>query len=75
MLAVLKRSRSAPEIELAPGAAVEAARGLNRAAGMLAASVLMDSAVEHYRGSFHNKAMYAPLASSALSLCRPPWPR
>jgi hypothetical protein len=35
---------------------------------MLAASVLMDSAVEHYRGSFHNKAMYAPLVSSALSL-------
>ncbi|HEY5411919.1 MAG TPA: hypothetical protein VIJ94_14450 [Caulobacteraceae bacterium] len=41
---------------------------MNRAASMLAASVLMDSAVEHYRGSFHNKAMYAPLVSSALSL-------
>ena len=36
MLPCLKRSRPAPEIELAPGAAVEAARGLNRAASMLA---------------------------------------
>jgi hypothetical protein len=44
------------------------ARRLNRAAGMLAISVLADSAVEHYRGSFHNKAMWAPLVSSALSL-------
>ena len=45
-----------------------AARRLNRAAGVLAASVLADSAVEHYRGQFHNKAMYTPLAVSALSL-------
>ncbi len=30
--------------------------------------MLADSAVEHYRGSFHNQAMYAALASSALSL-------
>lgn len=48
--------------------AVRAARRLNRAAGTLAFSVLADSAVEHYRGSFHNQAMYAALASSALSL-------
>jgi hypothetical protein len=68
MLAIRKRSRAAPDVALAPGAAVDAARGLNRAASMLAASVLMDSAVEHYRGSFHNKAMYAPLVGSALSL-------
>jgi hypothetical protein len=53
---------------LPTGEAVEAARGLNRASGMLAGSALMDSAVEHYRGQFHNKAMYAPLISSALSL-------
>jgi hypothetical protein len=50
------------------GAAIRAARRLNRAAGTLAASVLADSAVEHYRGSFHNKAMFAPLVTSALSL-------
>jgi hypothetical protein len=47
---------------------VKAARRLNRAAGMIAASVLADSAMEHYRGSFHNKAMWTPLISSALSL-------
>lgn len=41
---------------------------LNRAAGILAACVLSDSAVEHYRGSFHNKAMFVPLGSAALSL-------
>lgn len=50
------------------GAVLRAARRLNRAAGTLAFSVLADSAVEHYRGSFDNKAMYAPLAASALSL-------
>ncbi len=47
---------------------VKAARRLNRAAGMIAGSVLADSAMEHYRGSFHNKAMWTPLVSSALSL-------
>ncbi len=47
---------------------VRAARRLNRAAGTLALSVLADSALEHYRGTFHNRAMYVPLVSSALSL-------
>lgn len=45
-----------------------AARQLDRASALLAASALADSAIEHYRGSFHNKAMYAPLAVSALTL-------
>jgi hypothetical protein len=45
-----------------------AARRLNRAAGTIATSVLMDSAMEHYRGDFHNRAMYTPLAASALTL-------
>ncbi len=49
-------------------ATVRAARRLNRAAGVLATSVLLDSAVEHYRGSFANPAMYTPLAVSALTL-------
>jgi len=48
--------------------AVRAARRLNRAAGTIAGSVLFDSAIEHYRGSFHNKAMFTPLVTSALSL-------
>jgi hypothetical protein len=49
-------------------ATVKAARRLNRAAGLLAASVLADSAVEHYRGSFKNKAMFTPLVVSTLAL-------
>jgi hypothetical protein len=47
---------------------VLAARRLNRAAGTLALSVLADSTVEHYRGSFKNKAMFTPLVVSALTL-------
>jgi hypothetical protein len=43
-------------------------RRLNGSAAMLALSVLADSAVEHYRGSFENRAMYAPLAVAALTL-------
>ena len=49
-------------------AAVEAARRLNRAAGLLATSVLADSAVEHYRGSFKNPAMITPLVVGTLAL-------
>jgi hypothetical protein len=51
-----------------PSPAVTAARRLNRAAGLLALSVLADSAVEHYRGSFKNKAMVAPLVTATLAL-------
>jgi hypothetical protein len=49
-------------------ATVLAARRLNRAAGTLAASVLADSSIEHYRGSFKNRAMFTPLVVSALTL-------
>ena len=52
----------------ADSATVVAARRLNRAAGTLAGSVLADSAIEHYRGSFENKAMFTPLIVSALTL-------
>jgi len=58
--------RRAPTID--PGAAVRAAKRMNRAAGVIATSVLADSAIEHYRGSFHNKAMVMPLVTAALSL-------
>ena len=44
------------------------ARQLHGAAAILGASVLMDSAVEHYRGSFKNEAMILPLISSALNI-------
>jgi hypothetical protein len=49
-------------------AVVRAGRRLNRASGVLAVAVLLDSAVEHYRGSFANKAMVSPLLSSSLSI-------
>jgi hypothetical protein len=45
-----------------------AARAFNRSSALLALSVLADSGIEHYRGSFANKAMYTPLISSLLSL-------
>ena len=48
--------------------AVVAARRLTRAAGAIAGSVLVDSAMEHYRGAFENKAMYTPIAVSALTM-------
>lgn len=56
------------DLPLAEQSTVTAARRLNRAAGTLAASVFADSAVEHYRGSFKNKAMLTPLIVSALSI-------
>lgn len=59
-----RRRHQAAEIQRT----VPIARRLNRAAGTLAVCVLTDSAVEHYRGSFHNKTMFAPLASAALSV-------
>ncbi len=62
-----KRS-TALQVRRDPAAHVQAARRLNRAAGILATSVLADSAVEHYRGSFENRAMYVPLVVGALSL-------
>lgn len=47
---------------------VQAARRLNRAAGMIAGSVLIDSAMEHHRGYFRNKLMWTPIATSSLSI-------
>jgi hypothetical protein len=45
-----------------------AGRQLNASAAILATSVLADSAVEHYRGSFENRAMYTPLVVAALTV-------
>lgn len=69
--AVAPRRTRLPRIVAAKregGGTVLAARRLNRAAGTIAASVLIDSAMEHYRGAFKNKAMYTPLATSVLTL-------
>ena len=47
--------------------ATDPARQVHVAAGMLALSVLADSGIEHYRGSFHEPAMYLSLVSSAAN--------
>lgn len=47
---------------------VEAARRFNESSALLALSVLADSAMEHYRGSFDNPAMWTPLVVASLSL-------
>jgi len=48
--------------------ALRSAHRLGEASGILALSVLLHSALEHYRGSFKNPAMYTPLAVSAMTL-------
>jgi hypothetical protein len=48
--------------------ALRAGRRMNRAAGTIATSVLIDSAMEHYRGNFDNKAMYLPIVVSTLTV-------
>lgn len=73
LVAVLARERAGSSIkELAPrgesGAHIAAARAFNRSSALLALSVLADSSIEHYRGSFANKAMFTPLVTSTLSL-------
>ncbi len=47
---------------------IDTARTFNHSSALLALSVLADSAMEHYRGSFDNPAMYTPLVVSTLSL-------
>ena len=47
---------------------IQAARSFNQSSALLALSVLTDSAMEHYRGSFNNPAMWAPLVVASLSL-------
>lgn len=60
----LRESAHAP----VAGKHVAAARAFNHGSALLALSVLTDSAMEHYRGSFENRAMYVPLASAASAL-------
>lgn len=43
-------------------------RKLNLSSALLSLSVLADSGLEHYRGSFQNRVMYLPLAVSAVTL-------
>lgn len=47
---------------------VKAARRLAGGAAVLAFSVLADSGIEHFRGGFHNPAMYVAPSAAAMSL-------
>ena len=67
-IAKLAARYSPPELRRRRELTRTASQQLNDSAAMLALSVLADSAVEHYRGSFQNKAMYAPLAVAALTI-------
>lgn len=49
-------------------ATVKVAQRLNHSSFLLAASVLLDSAVEHYRGNFEKPAMVTPISTSAVAL-------
>jgi hypothetical protein len=62
--ASLLRSRQRPE----RFAHIETSRAFNRSSALLAGSVLTDSAMEHYRGSFSNPAMYVPPVMATFSL-------
>jgi hypothetical protein len=62
-----KPRRAAPTQQGEPGH-VAAARYLNGGAAILAFSVLTDSALEHYRGAFHNPAMYLAPTVAAVTL-------
>ena len=73
LVAVLAQKRAGSSSRnIAPRGEIEthivAARAFNRSSALLALSVLTDSGIEHYRGSFANKAMFTPLVTSALSL-------
>jgi hypothetical protein len=60
-----KPRETAPEAQDEPEY-VGAARYLNGGAAILSFSVLADSALEHYRGAYHNPAMYlAPTVAAA----------
>ena len=67
-LSRLIASYSPTRIATARALTKRAGRRLNGSSALLAFSVLADSAVEHYRGSFANRAMYTPLVTSALTL-------
>ncbi|MGN6496519.1 MAG: hypothetical protein ACTHK5_04155 [Tsuneonella sp.] len=51
-----------------PATVARAGRLIAAGAAIVAGAVLADSSMEHYRGSFENPGMWAPLAVSSLSL-------
>lgn len=68
---LLRRSASRPAADEAAGTpppAQAAGRRAKQAEGVLALSVLTDSAAEHFRGNYTNRMMYLPPASAAAAL-------
>lgn len=61
------RRRRAPRAAVG-GSGETAVRQLSRGAAALSFSILADSAAEHYRGGFYDRAMYAAPIVSALTL-------
>jgi hypothetical protein len=68
LAALTMRRRRAPLPPHRPDAFQRCARDLNRSAAMLAASVVADSAIEHFRGNYHNRAMTAAPVAAAATL-------
>jgi hypothetical protein len=62
-----KSRQAAPQAQPEPSH-IAAARRLNGAAATLSFSVLSDSIVEHYRGAYHNPAMYLAPSVAAATL-------
>jgi len=62
------REASQPIEPVAATPAAGPVRLLHAAAAILGGSVLFDSAVEHYRGSFQNRAMFLPPISAMLNI-------
>ena len=61
-----RRRRERDRVQIDPVTAC--ADGLKDGAVMLAGSVLLDSAFEHFRGNYRNRVMYAAPATAAVSL-------
>ena len=60
--------RYSRQLQMKALATRQAARLVAGGAALLAGAVLADASMEHYRGSFDNRAMPVPLAGSALAL-------
>lgn len=64
----LSRRRSGERAEATRDPVSDCAESLKDGAVVLAASVLLDSAFEHFRANFRNRAMYVAPATAAVSM-------
>ena len=65
---MLSRPPAPPRRRRAKDTALDSADSIKKGAAVLAASVLVDSAFEHFRGNFQNRLMYVPPASAAATI-------